>query len=81
MFLLKTEDLNLNLEIVPVSTLIPARPLNINFPSHWLKEDVSLDDIDNCFTNYLSAKRIRRFGPGQVIDGRFYGETLFVFYD
>ena len=61
--------------------LIPARPLNINIPSHWLKEDVSLDDINKRFANYLTAKRIRKFGPGQVIDGRFYGETLFVFYD
>jgi len=61
--------------------LIPARPLNINIPSHWLKEDVSLDDINKRFANYLTAKRIRKFGPGQVIDGRYYGETLFVFYD
>ena len=61
--------------------LIPARPLNINFSSHWLKEDVSLDDINKRFAKHLAAKRIRKFGPGQVIDGRFYGETLFVFYD
>jgi hypothetical protein len=61
--------------------LIPARPLNINIPSQWLKEDISLDDINERFTNYLTTKRIRKFGPGQVIDGRFYGETLFVFYD
>ena len=61
--------------------LIPARPLNINIPGQWLKEDISLDDINERFTNYLTAKRIRKFGPGQVIDGRFYGETVFVFYD
>ncbi len=61
--------------------LIPARPLNINIPGNWLKEDVSLEDINKRLLDHLAAKRIRKFGPGQVINGRFYGEKLFVFYD
>jgi len=61
--------------------LIPARPLNINIPCDWLKEDTALDNLNRRFTNYLAARRIREFGPGQVIEGRYYGEKLFVFYD
>ncbi len=61
--------------------LIPARPLNVNIPGQWLKEDISLDEINQRFIDHLATKRIRKFGPGQVINGRFYGEKLFVFYD
>ncbi|MBL7212185.1 MAG: hypothetical protein ISS61_07395 [Desulfobacteraceae bacterium] len=61
--------------------LIATRPLNVNAPIHWFKEDVSLEEIDERFSNFLKKKEIRRFGPGQVIDGRYYEEELFVFYD
>jgi hypothetical protein len=61
--------------------LIAARPLNVNAPIHWFKEDVSLEEIDARFSRFLQEKEIRRFGPGQVIDGRYYEEELFVFYE
>lgn len=61
--------------------LIPARPLNVNVPIYWFKEDISLQEINDRFEKFLKKKKIRRFGPGQVIDGRYYGEELFVFYD
>ncbi|MCP4692666.1 MAG: hypothetical protein GY859_31790 [Desulfobacterales bacterium] len=66
---------------IPKSTrhLIPARPLNINVPSHWLKEHVSREVMDRRFTEYLDGKLVKRFGAGQVIDGRFYEEELHVF--
>jgi len=65
----------------PKSTrhLIPARPLQINVPTHWLKENVSLRVINKKFDDHLTAKTIKRFSPGQVIDGRYYQEELFVF--
>ncbi len=61
--------------------LIAARPLNVNAPIRWFKEDVSLKEIDERFSGFLQQKGVRRFGPGQVIDGRYYEEELFVFYE
>ncbi len=61
--------------------LIVARPLNVNAPLHWFKEDLSLEEIDERFSSFLRQKEIRRFGPGQVIGGRYYEEELFVFYE
>ena len=67
----------------PKSTrhLIPARPLNVNVPTHWLREKISLEEINDRFCQFLEGKEIKRLSPGQVIDGRFYEEELFVFYD
>ncbi|MEJ2724692.1 MAG: hypothetical protein P8175_08610, partial [Deltaproteobacteria bacterium] len=67
----------------PKSTrhLIPARPLNVNVPTRWLREKISLEEINNRFCRFLEGKEIKRLSPGQVIDGRFYEEELFVFYD
>ena len=61
--------------------LIPARPLNVNVPTMWFKEDLSLEEINKRFSLFLEGKEIRRLGPGQVINGRYYEEELFVFYD
>ena len=61
--------------------LIPARPLNVNVPTRWFREDISLDEINKRFINLLKKKKLKRFGPGQVIDGRYYEEELFVFLD
>ncbi len=67
----------------PKSTrhLIPARPLNVNIPTHWFKEDITLEEINRRFTRFLEGKGMRRLSPGQVIEGRFYEEELFVFFD
>lgn len=67
----------------PKSTrhLIPARPLNVNIPTPWFKENITLEEINRRFARFLQAKGIRRLSPGQVIDGRFYEEELFVFFD
>ena len=59
--------------------VIPARPLNVNVPVHWFKEDISLESINRKFSEFLKRKRLKRFGPGQVIHGRYYGEELFIF--
>ncbi len=61
--------------------LIPARPLHINIPTSWLKEEVPLETINRRFVEYLKGKGVMRLGPGQVINGRYYEEELFVFYD
>jgi hypothetical protein len=61
--------------------LIPARPLNVNVPTRWLKENVSLEEINQRFMDHLRSKEMRRLGPGQVVNGRYYEEELFVFYD
>lgn len=61
--------------------LIPARPLNVNVPILWFKEDVSLEEINSRFDEFLQGKEVRRLGPGQVVNGRYYEEELFVFLD
>jgi len=60
--------------------VIPARPLNVNVPGYWLKENISQKEINQKFETFLQKKQVRRFGPGQVIDGRYYEEELFVFF-
>jgi len=61
--------------------LIPSRPINVNVPSYWFKENISLEEINKRFSKFLESKHIKRFGPGQVIAGRYYGEELFVYFD
>ena len=61
--------------------VIPARPLNVDVPLHWFRENVSQEEINQRFDDFLKKKHLKRFGPGQVIDGRYYEEELFVFYD
>ena len=67
----------------PKSTrhLIPARPLNVNIPILWFNENISLKQINRRVYEFLQKKKLKRFGPGQVIDGRYYEEELFVFYE
>ncbi len=61
--------------------VIPARPLRVNVSTMWLNEDISLERINQRFTRFLDNKQYNRFGPGQIIDGRFYAEEVFIFYD
>lgn len=61
--------------------LIPSRPINVNVPSYWFKENISLEEINKRFSKFLERKHIKRFGPGQVIAGRYYGEELFIYFD
>jgi len=61
--------------------LIPARPLNVNVPTHWFKKEAPLLEINRRFADHLGRKAIRHLGPGQVLHGRYYEEDLFVFLD
>lgn len=61
--------------------LIPSRPININVPSYWFKENIPLEEINKRFATFLAKKHRKRFGPGQVIAGRYYGEELFIYFD
>ena len=61
--------------------LIPARPLNVNVPTQWFKEDISLEEINLRFAAHLQHKKIQRLGPGQIVHGRYYEEELFVFFE
>ncbi len=61
--------------------LVGARPVNVNVPIRWFREDVSPGEMNRRFADFLRNKELRRFGPGQVINGRYYGEEIFVFYD
>ena len=61
--------------------IIHPRPLNVNVPTYWFNEDISLEEINGRFARFLQGKHIRRFGPGQVINGRYYSEEVYIFYD
>ncbi|UCG64603.1 MAG: hypothetical protein JSW12_18585 [Deltaproteobacteria bacterium] len=61
--------------------LISPRPLNVNVPLYWFKENISLEGINRRFSQFLASKNLEPFGPGQVIDGRYYGEELLFFFD
>jgi hypothetical protein len=61
--------------------LIPARPLNVNVPINLFKENISLEEVNMRFSEFLKKKSLRRFAPGQIINGRYYEEELFVFFD
>ncbi|MFX0098205.1 MAG: hypothetical protein ACFFCS_01400 [Candidatus Hodarchaeota archaeon] len=67
----------------PKSTrhLIPARPLNVNVPTNWFKETIGLDEINERFEIFLQGKALRRFPPEQVINGRYYQEEIYFFYE
>ena len=66
----------------PKSTrhVIPVRPLNVNVPGQWFRENLSLSEINCKFSEFLNEKRMKRFSPGMVLDGRYYEEELIVFY-
>lgn len=61
--------------------LIPARPLNANIPITLFKKQVSLEEINAILSDLLQKKKLRRFGPGQILNGRYYQEELYVFFD
>ncbi len=61
--------------------LIPARPLNVDVPTEWFKENISLEEINERFSAHLERKKIQHLGPGQIVHGRYYEEELFVFFD
>lgn len=60
--------------------VIPVRPLNVNMPGQWFRENWTLEEINRNFYAFLRNKRMKRFSPGMVLDGRYYEEELIVFY-
>ena len=61
--------------------LIPARPINVNIPTRWFNENISLENINRRVSRFLNNKGFKRFGPGQIVNGRHYEEEIIVFYD
>ena len=72
-----------NKRFTPKATrhLIPARPLNVNMPIALLREPMPLEEINGRLMELLNNKKMRRFGPGQIVNGRYYEEALYVFFD
>lgn len=60
--------------------VIPVRPLNVNVPGQWFRENLTMEEINRRFSALLKEKRMKRFSPGMVLDGRYYEEELIVFY-
>jgi hypothetical protein len=77
------DAVNANKRFAPKATrhLIPARPLNADIPITLLKEKTSLEEVNARLFELLKKKKLRRFGPGQVLNGRYYQEELYVFFD
>ncbi len=61
--------------------LIPARPINANIPITLFKKQISLEEINARLSDFLKKRKLRRFGPGQILNGRYYQEELYVFFD
>ena len=61
--------------------VIPARPVNVNVPIAWFKEDIPLESLNRRFEEFLNKKQVIKLPPGQIIDGRYYEEEVFVFLD
>ncbi|MEM1588558.1 MAG: ParB N-terminal domain-containing protein [Candidatus Bathyarchaeia archaeon] len=60
--------------------VIPARPMEINVPLEWLKDDsISVEEANNFLINFLSKRKIERIPPGSLFEGRRYEEELFIF--
>ncbi|MCF8145486.1 MAG: hypothetical protein K9N21_16340 [Deltaproteobacteria bacterium] len=77
------DAVNHNRRFAPKATrhLIPARPINVNVPITLFRGQASLEEINERLADFLKRKRLRRFGPGQVLNGRYYQEELYVFFD
>lgn len=60
--------------------VIPVRPINVDVPGQWFRENMPLDHINQRFSDFLKKKSMKRFSPGMVLDGRYYEEALIVFY-
>jgi len=60
--------------------VIPARPMEINVPLKWLKdESISLEEANKLLTEFLSKREIERIPPGSLFEGRRYEEEIFLF--
>ncbi|MBW2064114.1 MAG: hypothetical protein JRJ03_04180 [Deltaproteobacteria bacterium] len=67
----------------PKSTrhLIPVRPVNLNVPIGWFKEEIALEEISARVRELLDSKEVMRLEPGRDFKGRIYDEPLLVFQD
>jgi len=60
--------------------VIPARPMEINVPLKWLKdESISLEEANNLLIDFLSKRKIEKIPPGSLFEGRRYEEEIFLF--
>jgi hypothetical protein len=60
--------------------VIPARPMEVNVPLKWLKdESISLEEANKLLTVFLSKRKIERISPGSLFEGRRYEEEIFLF--
>lgn len=59
--------------------VIPTRPLNVNVPLSLLKQDRSLEEVNEELKRLLQKRSLRRLPAGSVVDGRRYEEELYVF--
>lgn len=60
--------------------VIPARPMEINIPLKWLKDNVaSLEEANKLLTELLSKRKIERIPAGSLFEGRRYEEEILLF--
>jgi hypothetical protein len=60
--------------------VVPARPLYVNVPLHWLKQS-DLNKTNQKLKKYLENKRIIEKETGAIINGRRYEEHCYIFSD
>lgn len=57
--------------------VIPARPMRINLPLDYLKEDIQ--EVDRRLSDRLKEREVEHILPGSIFEGRKYEEELLVF--
>jgi len=58
--------------------VIPARPLFLNIPLEALRSEKPLEELEEELRRMLASRRVRRYPPGSVIEGRRYEEEVYV---
>ncbi len=58
--------------------IVPSRPLGINVPVEWLKEE-SISEANSRFIEHLRTKKVKRLPEGSWVGSRRYQEEVIIF--
>ncbi len=58
--------------------IIPSRPLGVNVPVGWLKQE-NVSEANSKFIEHLRTKKVKRLPEGSSVGSRRYQEEVFVF--
>ncbi|MFQ6129991.1 MAG: ParB N-terminal domain-containing protein [Candidatus Hadarchaeaceae archaeon] len=59
--------------------VLSARPMHVDVPIEWLKEDRSIEELNRMLIEHLSKRRVKRLPKGTLFEGRKYEGELWIF--